>query len=62
MSALTITLNTDNEAFETHAEYEVARILRELADRIESGDIDDDGASIHDVNGNTIGQLTVEEA
>lgn len=60
MATLTITIDTDNAAFEDQPEYEVARILRELANGIEKGYIDDN-SSIRDRNGNTVGQLTTEE-
>ena len=36
-----ITLNCDNAAFCDIPEQEVARILRELADRVEDGDFSD---------------------
>lgn len=60
MAQITITINTSNEAFETHAEWELARILRELAKGIEGGSIDDD-IKLRDINGNEVGQLTVSD-
>jgi hypothetical protein len=49
----TVTLNTDNAAFdEPHGE--IARILRELADRIEAGKFT---RSLHDINGNAVGRV-----
>lgn len=58
-----LTIDTGNEAFQPEPNAEIARILREVADRIES-----DGRSIHwyqnirDVNGNTVGQYAEKNA
>lgn len=60
MATVTITINTDNDAFQENAEYETARILRECANGIEKGYIDSNSA-IRDRNGNTVGQLSLEE-
>lgn len=51
---LRIEFETDNDAFEDSLTSEVARILREIANKIENGD-DLGGGSVKDVNGNTIG-------
>lgn len=53
-------INTGNAAFgdEAEAGFEVARILRELADRIENG-IEDE-TSLFDVNGNCVGRATFD--
>jgi len=62
MSSITITIDTSNSAFDGEqipAEYELARILAELAEDIESGTIDDSHA-IRDFNGNTVGQFTID--
>ena len=45
---------TDNAAFEGRPSVEVARILRDIANRLYQHPQDTDG-SISDVNGNTIG-------
>lgn len=54
-----IQFKTDNAAFEDSPASEVARILREVADKIE------DGASfegrVRDCNGNTIGSFELKE-
>ena len=56
-----ITIETDNDAFKTYPDLEVARILRSLANDFERGDLFvNDGIirwarSIHDVNGNKVG-------
>ena len=50
--AFALTFSTDNAAFEDGAATETARILREIADRIEAGDM---GGAARDANGNTVG-------
>lgn len=58
--AFFLSINMGNAAFDDAPITELARILRDLADRLESGDADYDGASILDVNGNTIGRYDFE--
>lgn len=41
---------------------ELARILRQVADRLESGDSFDTFRTIHDVNGNDVGRFAMKEA
>ncbi len=58
---------TDNAAFESAPESEVARILREIADRIEGAGSARGltiGGKVADENGNTVGKwsLAVEES
>jgi hypothetical protein len=52
---------TDNAAFDEYPAGEASQILKEVADRIVSGDLSGD---IRDVNGNKIGhyELETEEA
>jgi hypothetical protein len=54
-----IRINVENAAFEDGGPSEVARILRELADRY-----DGEGfyiyARLRDVNGNTVGSVEIE--
>ena len=50
---LAIEMKLDNAAFAEDARFEVARILKEYADRIESGA--GLNAVIRDVNGNKVG-------
>lgn len=55
-------INLSNAAFESP--YELARILRELADRIEDQSSFDDclgNVSIRDINGNYVGMMTIGE-
>lgn len=54
---MTITIGTGNAAFDSgNKGREIARILRELADKIEEyGDAY--GATLRDINGNTVGHV-----
>ncbi len=49
--------NVNNAAFEHRAE-EISRILRVIADDIESGN---EYSNIHDINGNTIGRWLIDD-
>ena len=51
-----IQFSTENAAFSDNKEYEIARILRGIAQRIENGI---DCGKIIDINGNTIGKFEV---
>lgn len=57
MERITITISTGNSAFEDNKEYEVARILRGLADKIEDGR---EPSKLMDVNGNSAGKVVYE--
>lgn len=48
----TLRIETDNEAFTDNPKAEIARILRETADRLESGRYVN---KLRDLNGNTVG-------
>lgn len=48
--------NMDNDAFSECADIETVRILRLLADRIESGS---NGGPVMDINGNKVGYYDV---
>lgn len=58
---ITLTICTDNAAFgDTYEEMgaEIARILRETADRIERiPNLIESGMTLKDVNGNTVGSV-----
>lgn len=62
MSRVTITIETDNAAFED-MEFEVGRILRDLARKFEEANITDGNypTSVKDINGNKVGSIKVEE-
>lgn len=47
-----IDIDTDDAAFSDDPEVESARILRDIATRVEVGY---DGGTVHDLNGNSIG-------
>jgi len=49
----TLSIKTDNAAFEDDPGYEIARILRQVADRVECGEEGD--IILRDVNGNRVG-------
>jgi hypothetical protein len=51
-------IQTVNAAFEDSPELEVARILRDAADRIEGGDFH---FGLYDVNGNRVGSCLLDE-
>jgi hypothetical protein len=53
MRKFRVEIDTFNAAFEDGAHQEVARILREIADRVEQGS---DGGPVRDINGNTVGR------
>lgn len=58
MAKFTLTINCDNDAFEGDLNGEVARILRDAADRYEwtGGD-----GILLDCNGNTVGEFKTQE-
>ena len=60
MKKITITIKTENAAFADGPKIEVARILRELADRIESHEERDWPEFTMDYNGNRVGKVVVE--
>jgi len=65
---LTITIDTDNDAFQECGggwtqSYETARILRDLAKRIDGNPHFSAGYSqpLRDINGNEVGYMSVKE-
>lgn len=63
MSNITITINTDNAAFgetEDDVNREVARILREVADRAVYAPTEFDAHPIRDANGNAVGSIQID--
>lgn len=55
---VTITINCDNDAFDNDPTWEVARILRDTANKVEgSGTMR--GFNLRDRNGNTVGKVAV---
>lgn len=62
---VTITITCDNAAFEDYPGEEIARILRVLAQDAENVPdmprADWDGYKVRDINGNTVGRVTVTD-
>ncbi|CRI66753.1 hypothetical protein THIOKS13070009 [Thiocapsa sp. KS1] len=58
MSELTIEMSLDNAAFEDDPAPEIARILRQLADKLEGRGIDDE-ILLRDINGNRVGKAVI---
>lgn len=59
MAVLEVHLATSGAAFENHGDFEVSRILRELADRIENQGLPlEDIIRLKDTNGNRVGYAT----
>ena len=56
---ITVTIKTENAAFGDQPEAETARILRDIADKLELRGLSDIWAV--DGNGNTVGGLSVSE-
>jgi hypothetical protein len=58
---LTITIDMDNAAFEDDTEGECARILKDLAEKIDKGfgPTEYGNVTLRDVNGNTVGKAEV---
>lgn len=57
----TLTIETDNAAFEFAPGAEVARILRTLADHIDPDQREETGR-VRDANGNTVGNWKLTQA
>ena len=55
-----LTIETDNAAFDDDAGPEIARILRELADRMETGLTIPNSVRLRDYNGNKVGVAEYE--
>ena len=53
-SNFTLNIDCENLAFEDDVAPELARLLREIADRIESGSM---AGNIRDINGNRVGSF-----
>lgn len=57
----TLTIRTDNDAFQDAPAMEVARILRQEADRLEDGAYDvPKFRTVFDVNGNDVGRAKLD--
>jgi hypothetical protein len=58
MERLSLTIETGNAAFTESPTGELARILRDTADKLERGDILD-SHPLRDINGNRVGLVTI---
>jgi hypothetical protein len=58
IAMVTIKFKTENDAFSPYPEHEIVRILRKLAENIETRGPED--MPVIDVNGNRVGQLTIK--
>lgn len=57
LNRFTLEIRTDNAAFENNDAAEVATMLRNVADALDSGTR---GAPLHDFNGNRVGRFDLE--
>jgi len=58
MQKITITIETENAAFDPDPEVEVARILKDLATKLDRSELPDE---LRDYNGNKVGTVEVTE-
>lgn len=56
-----IQIDCDNAAFDAPTDFEIARILREIADQAEDHGVDGIKVIIRDVNGNQVGTVVIVE-
>lgn len=54
-------IRTGNAAFDENKSEEVARILREVADKIEANGVQRHFQSIRDINGNDVGRFAEKD-
>lgn len=57
MKKITITIETENAAFENDLGYELGRILSELAEKVKNDNIP---STLRDICGNSIGTIETE--
>ena len=60
-NGITIRIDCGNDAFKPRPEIEVARILRDLADRIEELGINEVFSGLNDANGNRVGDFSADD-
>ncbi len=60
MATFTVKFDTDNDAFAGDPTPEIARILRKMADHVESGAEIEFFQTIYDHNGNDIGRFALK--
>lgn len=54
-------VDTDNDAFQPNPNFETARILREVAERLEFGEVFSTYQTLFDMNGNDVGRAAFKE-
>ena len=59
IETVSINFHCYNDAFDDSASVEIARILRDLAQKIESGDIEKGNRKVYDLNGNAVGEIVL---
>lgn len=61
-STFLVRISLGNDVFACDGSLEIARMLRELADKVESQSMQEMGRfqNMHDVNGNTCGQYAIK--
>jgi hypothetical protein len=59
MRSIIIRIATDNATFHEDGGAEVARILRELADRLAERGLRECASPLRDINGNTVGTVRI---
>ncbi|MBX6192200.1 MULTISPECIES: hypothetical protein [Pseudomonas] len=63
MAIFTVRFDTDNEAFDgAGRDYEIARILRAIADKVEGFGCSGFFETIRDINGNDVGRFALKNA
>lgn len=60
MSKFVLTIDIDNAAFEVE-ELEVARVMRDLAEKMEYAEFTSGSQKVRDINGNTVGEAKFED-
>lgn len=62
MSTFKLWIHTDNAAFDDESkQYEIARILRDIADKVESNGVNWNYKTIFDYNGNDVGRYAEKD-
>lgn len=60
MAKFTVVIDCNNDAFGDCLDFEVTRILRDIADKIESSGLSGFYETIRDVNGNDVGRFAIK--
>lgn len=60
MATFIVKFDTDNEAFQSDCDAEIARILRIIAVKVEQHGCGGSFETIHDINGNNVGRYSLK--